>query len=204
MRRVGGDGTICACTCERDSHVPLLYHEPSLSGDAHTSPSAGVAQVANMERDGSTHNTRARATTQQQEVDSLQHTLRRMHTRVRALAGRWGFQQRRWRAAERGQPIDRERTGSPTLQPHQDPILLLRWVSSRLTPARVAPGGGLGGGAARGARGAHAAGGARGHAVRRAQRHTPVARAADGGGAGGGGGGWRAWGCAPLQAMPRA
>jgi hypothetical protein len=41
------------------------------------------------------------------------------------------FQQRRWRAAERRHPTGRERTGSPTLQTHQDPILLLPWLCFR-------------------------------------------------------------------------
>jgi hypothetical protein len=42
--------------------------------------------------------------------------------------GAFGFQQRRWRAAERRHPTDRERMGSPTLQTLQDPILLGAWV----------------------------------------------------------------------------
>jgi hypothetical protein len=37
----------------------------------------------------------------------------------------------RWRAAERRHPACRERTGSPTLQPLQDPILPLPWIRFR-------------------------------------------------------------------------
>jgi hypothetical protein len=43
----------------------------------------------------------------------------------------FGFQQRRWRAAERRHPAGHERMGSPTLQTLQDPILLLPWLCSR-------------------------------------------------------------------------
>jgi hypothetical protein len=43
----------------------------------------------------------------------------------------FGFQQRRWRAAERCHPTGRERMGSPTLQTLQEPILLLPWVCFR-------------------------------------------------------------------------
>jgi hypothetical protein len=43
----------------------------------------------------------------------------------------FGFQKRRWRAAERGHPTDRESMGSLTLQTHQDPILLPPWLCFR-------------------------------------------------------------------------
>jgi hypothetical protein len=44
--------------------------------------------------------------------------------RIGVSSSGWGFQ---WRAAERGHPTGRERTGSPTLQLLQDPILLQPW-----------------------------------------------------------------------------
>jgi hypothetical protein len=43
----------------------------------------------------------------------------------------FGFQQRRWRAAERRHPTGRERMVTPILQTLQDPILLTPWVCFR-------------------------------------------------------------------------
>jgi hypothetical protein len=42
-----------------------------------------------------------------------------------------GFQQRRWRAAERGHPTGRERIDSATIQTLHDPILLAPWLGFR-------------------------------------------------------------------------
>jgi hypothetical protein len=49
----------------------------------------------------------------------------------------FGFQQRRWRAAERRHPTGRERLGSPTLQTLQDPILGVGEGAQRCTRCRI-------------------------------------------------------------------
>jgi hypothetical protein len=48
--------------------------------------------------------------------------------KLKTSAFGFGIQQRRWIAAERRHPTDRERMGLSALHTIQDPILLLPWV----------------------------------------------------------------------------
>ena len=66
-----------------------------------------------------------------------------IQSQARWKVGLEGFGFRQFRAAERGHPTGRERMGSPALQTHQDPILLLPWLCFRCdgfpNPSRVSP-----------------------------------------------------------------